>query len=69
LARLSHQALTAIGVATTGDVARYYNLSPTQAAHGLTAAEAIPVHVEGWARPALLPALMNSRHGYSSHVR
>jgi len=55
LARLAHNALTAMGIATAGDIARYYNLTPTDAAYGLTAAEAIPARVEGWTTPAWLP--------------
>jgi uncharacterized protein YcaQ len=66
LTRLTAAALRAMGVATTADVATYYNLSPDVAHDGLIAARAQPVTVEGWDAAAWIPstthdALPNAR--------
>ncbi len=54
LTRMAGAALRAMGVATTADVAAYYNLPPEAAYDGLIASGAQPVSVEGWRTPAWL---------------
>jgi uncharacterized protein YcaQ len=52
LEHLAYRALSALGVATTGDVATYYNLTPTDAAEGLHRCGATQVGVRSWTEPA-----------------
>ena len=52
LATCADRALTALGVATTRDVAGYYNLALADAQTGLAALGARPVSVATWSDPA-----------------
>src|SRR5262249_33188242 len=52
LAALATRGVAAMGIATTGDLARYYNLSAERAQRGLELAGLRQVRVEGWASPA-----------------
>jgi len=54
LGGLATRALRALGVATAGDVAVYYNLNANSAETGLRACGAIQVKVEGWRQPGWL---------------
>jgi uncharacterized protein len=56
LAAMATRALTALGVATSADIAAYYNITPALAREGLQAAGARPAEVQDWGAPAwLLP--------------
>jgi uncharacterized protein len=52
LAGIATKAIKAMAVATTGDVARYYNISAARAELGLTHAGMRQVEVDGWDAPA-----------------
>ncbi len=51
LAAIATKAIDAMGIATTGDVARYYNISVQRAEIGLERAGMRPVEVDGWNAP------------------
>jgi uncharacterized protein YcaQ len=52
LAGIAAKAIGAMAIATTGDVARYYNISADRAELGLKHAGMRQVEVEGWTGPA-----------------
>jgi hypothetical protein len=52
LETIATRVLNATGVATTQDVAVYYNLTTAEAAEGLASCGANPVTVQGWPTPA-----------------
>ncbi|MCS4276515.1 uncharacterized protein YcaQ [Mycetocola sp. BIGb0189] len=54
LVGLANRAIRSLGVATTADVARHYNLVPADAGFGLEHGDALPARVEGWGTPAWL---------------
>ena len=51
LAMIAAKAIGALGIATVGDVARYYNISAGQAEIGLGCAGMQQIPVEGWNTP------------------
>jgi uncharacterized protein YcaQ len=52
LATIASRAISAMGVATAGDVARYYGISASQAQLGLEKADLRQIEVAGWPEPA-----------------
>lgn len=54
LVGLANRAIRSLGVATTADVARHYNLIPADAGYGLEHGDALPARVDGWGPPAWL---------------
>lgn len=52
LASIAAKAIGAMAIATTGDVARYYNISAARAEIGLRHAGMRQIQVEGWNTPA-----------------
>ncbi len=67
LASLAMRALTAMGLATIGDIARYYNLSAEHARRGLETSNAQQVAVQGWSSVGWMLPSAESQVGACSH--